>query len=110
MLINPSHELISLQKLTADCKTVGSVHLILQILLPCLITSPNSVKLTIKGGTHTSKAPVTASFKHVLLPLLKRMGIETEYKLNFFGFYPDLFGNIGFTSYPVIIKGFYYFR
>lgn len=99
--IIPSLNAIALQKMTVDCKSVGSVHLILQILLPLLISAPDSIKLTIKGGTHVAYSPMSASAQFVLFPLLKRMGINLEYFLKYFGLFPDMIGLIEIISNPV---------
>ena len=64
--------------------TPGSVHLILQTLLPLLYFSPKtngSFNLGIKGGTMVSFSPSFISQKFVLLPLLKKFGFEVEYSL-----------------------------
>ncbi len=77
------------------------MHLVLQLLLPLLLTADHSIKLTIKGGTHVMKAPVSGSVMHVLLPLLSAMGVKTEYNVKYFGFFPDMMGLLEFVSYPV---------
>ena len=44
-------------KVKADVGTAGSVGLILQAVLPCLLFAPRSTALTLKGGTDVSRAP-----------------------------------------------------
>lgn len=42
---------------TADTKTAGSVTLLLQVALPCLLFGNTTSSLTLCGGTNTEMAP-----------------------------------------------------
>ncbi|CAK9297021.1 unnamed protein product [Gordionus sp. m RMFG-2023] len=68
----------------ADAKTAGSVSLLLQVSLPCLIFAKpnppsnhsfnnniNHTTLTLKGGTNADMAPPIDFTSHILLPILK---------------------------------------
>ena len=59
--------------------TAGSILLILQAILPCVLYLPSTVPLcvTIEGGTNVSKSPSIEHASQVLLPLLStKLGIH----------------------------------
>lgn len=68
--------------------TAGSATLVLQTLLPALLTAAGSSQLVIDGGTHNPHAPPYEFLAHSYLPLLHRMGATVTVALKRAGFYP----------------------
>ena len=86
---------------TVDVKTAGSVTLLLQVLMPAAIFTPEQVNLKLIGGTTVKWSPPIPSVQNILLPLLKRMGILTQMELITHGFYPKGGGIIDVKVDPV---------
>ena len=68
--------------------TAGSATLVLQTVLPALLTASGPSTLTLEGGTHNPWAPPYDFLERVFLPLLGRMGAGVTPKLERRGFYP----------------------
>jgi RNA 3'-terminal phosphate cyclase (ATP) len=68
--------------------TAGSATLVLQTVLPALITAPGPSELTLEGGTHNPWAPPFDFLDRVFLPLLARFGPRVMTELDRPGFYP----------------------
>jgi RNA 3'-terminal phosphate cyclase (ATP) len=68
--------------------TAGSSTLVLQTILPALITAAGPSKLTLEGGTHNMQAPPFDFLKKTFLPLLNRLGPKVTVNLERYGFYP----------------------
>jgi RNA 3'-terminal phosphate cyclase (ATP) len=71
--------------------TAGSATLVLQSALPALLISDDQdrqTRLTLEGGTHNPFAPPFDFLAKAFLPLLERMGVRIEVKLERYGFYP----------------------
>lgn len=68
--------------------TAGSATLVLQTVLPVLLTAPGPSELTLEGGTHNPWAPPLDFLERALLPIVRRMGPEIETSLQRHGFYP----------------------
>jgi RNA 3'-terminal phosphate cyclase (ATP) len=68
--------------------TAGSTTLVLQTVLPALLSAdgPSSVELV--GGTHNPMAPPFDFLQHAFAPLLHRMGASLALELRTHGFYP----------------------
>jgi RNA 3'-terminal phosphate cyclase (ATP) len=74
--------------------SAGSLGLILQaILLPLAMANGDSA-VTLRGGTHVPYAPPATYVEFVLLPLLKRVGVEAHLDVIRWGFYPAGGGEI----------------
>ena len=94
----PGTNSIKRDEYVADCKTPGSVHLIAQMTLPCLLFQEMAqCKLVIKGGTLVSNSPPAHSYEHVFLPMIRKMGVGVEYKVAKHGLFPDNVGEVEFT-------------
>jgi RNA 3'-terminal phosphate cyclase (ATP) len=90
--------LIKRKEYSAECSTVGSIHLISQMLLPCLLFQEEpECKLTITGGTIVNNSPPAHSYEHTLLPMLRNMGVGIDYKIKNHGLYPDTKGKVELT-------------
>ncbi len=68
--------------------TAGSACLVLQSILPALITASGPFELRIGGGTHNPFAPPYDYLERVFLPQLARMGARVEITLERPGFFP----------------------
>jgi RNA 3'-terminal phosphate cyclase (ATP) len=74
--------------------TAGSCTLVLQTVLPALLTARGPSFLRISGGTHNTAAPSVDFLKRAFLPLIARMGPTVTLSLPRFGFYPRGGGSI----------------
>jgi RNA 3'-terminal phosphate cyclase (ATP) len=68
--------------------TAGSATLVLQTVLPVLMTAGGPSRLTLEGGTHNPWAPPWDFLERVFLPIVGRMGPKIETALERPGFYP----------------------
>lgn len=68
--------------------TAGSATLVLQTILPALLTADGPSEITIEGGTHNPFAPPFDFLKKSFLPLVNQMGPTVEVELIRPGFFP----------------------
>jgi RNA 3'-terminal phosphate cyclase (ATP) len=68
--------------------TAGSTGLVLQTVLPPLLTASAPSVLTLEGGTHNPWAPPFDFLARAFLPILGRMGAMVDARLDRAGFYP----------------------
>lgn len=68
--------------------TAGSATLVLQTVLPALLTANAPSTLSLEGGTHNPWAPPFDFLAESWLPLVRRMGARVELLLERRGFYP----------------------
>jgi RNA 3'-terminal phosphate cyclase (ATP) len=68
--------------------TAGSTSLVLQTVLPALLTAPGNSVVSVEGGTHNTKAPPFDFLERVFVPLLNRMGAKVTVRLERYGFFP----------------------
>jgi RNA 3'-terminal phosphate cyclase (ATP) len=68
--------------------SAGSTTLVLQTILPALMTANGPSHVTLQGGTHNSLAPPFDFLRRAFLPLVHRMGPEIDATLVRAGFYP----------------------
>ena len=68
--------------------TAGSACLVLQTVLPPLLTADGPSRLVLEGGTHNPWAPPFDFLKKAFLPLLHKMGARVSTKIERHGFYP----------------------
>jgi RNA 3'-terminal phosphate cyclase (ATP) len=80
--------------------TAGSTTLVLQTILPALMTAAGASRVVIEGGTHNPAAPPFDFLARVFLPLVSRMGPRIEAVLERPGFYPAGGGRIAITIEP----------
>lgn len=83
-----------------DVGTAGSTTLMLQSLLPVITFIPGEVELELRGGTNNPWAPPIDYVQHVLLPILRIMGVRAEIELVRRGFYPRGMGIIKLKTRP----------
>lgn len=80
--------------------TAGSATLVLQTVLPALMTGSAPSHLTLEGGTHNPYAPPFDFLEKSFLPFLKKMGAEISCHLDRPGFYPAGGGRFTVTVTP----------
>lgn len=68
--------------------TAGSTSLVLQTVLPALLTASRSSDLRLEGGTHNPRAPTFECLAKAYLPLIARMGPRISIELERAGFEP----------------------
>jgi RNA 3'-terminal phosphate cyclase (ATP) len=81
--------------------TAGSATLVLQTVLPALLTAGGPSELTLEGGTHNPFAPPFDFLARAYLPLLCRTGPRVELTLERHGFFPAGGGRITARVEPV---------
>jgi RNA 3'-terminal phosphate cyclase (ATP) len=74
--------------------TAGSCTLVLQTVLPALLTAAGESRVRITGGTHNRGSPPFDFLARSFLPLLRRMGAQVEIDLTSYGFFPRGGGEI----------------
>lgn len=90
-----------------DIGTAGSATLVLQTVLPPLLTAPGPSTLVLEGGTHNPQAPPFDFLARTFLPLIGRMGPEVDARLERHGFFPAGGGRFTVTVRPArILSGF----
>lgn len=72
----------------------GSTTLVLQTLLPPLVTAEAGSSLAVEGGTHNPFAPPFDFVAKTFLPAIQRMGPVIDARLDRHGFYPAGGGRI----------------
>jgi RNA 3'-terminal phosphate cyclase (ATP) len=68
--------------------TAGSATLVLQTVLPSLLTASGTSTLILEGGTHNPLAPPFDFLARSFMPLIRRMGPSVELDLRTPGFFP----------------------
>ncbi|MEZ6093519.1 MAG: RNA 3'-terminal phosphate cyclase [Pirellulaceae bacterium] len=86
--------------------TAGSTTLVLQTVLPALISAHAPSTVTIEGGTHNPLAPPFEFLEKAFVPLVNRLGPHVEINLEQHGFYPAGGGRIVAKVSPAPIQGF----
>ena len=80
--------------------SAGSACLVLQTVLPALLTAGGPSTVTIEGGTHNPMAPPFDYIAEAFVPLLERMGARVELRLQQYGFYPAGGGRLTVSVVP----------
>ena len=73
---------------TFSIGSAGSTTLVLQTVLPALLTAGGPSLLTLEGGTHNPHAPPIDFLEKAFVPLVNRMGPNVSVTLERAGFYP----------------------
>lgn len=84
-----------------DVGSAGSAGLVLQTVLPALLTAGGPSRLVLEGGTHNPWAPPFDFLERAFLPLIERMGPRLEARLDRPGFYPAGGGRFTVEVEPV---------
>ncbi len=69
--------------------SAGSTTLVLQTILPALLSAPAASSVDLEGGTHNGMAPSFDFLRLSFAPLLARIGVGLELNLERHGFYPN---------------------
>lgn len=83
-----------------DVGTAGSTSLVLQTIIPSLIFSKEKTSVILKGGTHVPFSPSYDYIADVFAPVLVKIGIRMELKIESYGFYPKGGGRIRVDIFP----------
>lgn len=83
-----------------DIGTAGSVTLVLQTVLPPLLSANEPSSLVILGGTHNLHAPPFDFLDRAFLPLVNRLGHRVRAYLDRPGFYPAGGGQMSVVIEP----------
>lgn len=81
--------------------SAGSTTLVLQTILPALITADGPSLLRVAGGTHNPAAPPFDFFARTFVPCINRMGPQVAAKLLRYGFVPAGGGEVEVSVAPV---------
>ncbi|UCB60535.1 MAG: RNA 3'-terminal phosphate cyclase [Candidatus Bathyarchaeota archaeon] len=87
--------------LHAEIGTAGSIPMLLLTILPLCAIAKETVRIHVtRGGTDVRYAPTINYIKHVLLPVLEQMGLETRLDVKKYGYYPKGMGEISLEVQP----------
>lgn len=76
-------------RIEAEIGTAGSIPMLLMAVLPICAFAESAVDLHItKGGTDVQHSPTVNYLRFVLLPTLKRMGLNANLTVHKYGYYP----------------------
>lgn len=84
-----------------DIGTAGSTTLVLQTVLPALMTAREPSSLLLEGGTHNPLAPPFEFLRYAFLPLLRRLGARVGATLERPGYAPAGGGRVRVSVTPV---------
>ena len=88
-------------RVEALIETAGSIPMLLLAALPICLFADNPVRLHVaKGGTDTTHAPTINYMRNVLLPALKKMGVEADITVQKYGYYPKGMGEATMATKP----------
>ncbi len=80
--------------------TAGSATLVLQTVLPALLTASGKTTLLLEGGTHNPLAPPFDFLARAFVPLINRMGAQVSVELLRPGFFPAGGGKLRVSIEP----------
>jgi len=83
-----------------DIGSAGSCTLVLQTILPALVTAEGKSRIVIEGGTHNPFAPPYDFLVKVFLPIINKIGPNVKIELKRPGFYPAGGGKISVSVKP----------
>jgi len=85
---------------SADTQTAGSVCLIMQLAIPCLVFADKPSTLVLRGGTNADMAPPIDFYIDVFKPIASKFGIDFDCQLVRRGFYPKGGGEVKVSVNP----------
>jgi RNA 3'-phosphate cyclase len=90
-------------KIDSEIGTAGSIPMLLMTVLPICVFAEQAVELHVsKGGTDVSHSPTINYIRFVLLPTLKKMGLDACLTISKYGYYPKGMGEVTLTVNPPI--------
>jgi len=85
----------------AEIGTAGSIPMLLLTILPLCAFAKHTVRVHItRGGTDVRHSPTINYLRHVLLPMLGRMGLKTSLNIEKYGYYPKGMGEVSLEVQP----------
>lgn len=85
----------------AEIGTAGSIPMLLLTILPLCIFVKQTLRVHIvKGGTDVRHAPTINYIRHVLLPVLAQMGLNSSLTIHKYGYYPKGMGEVSLVVQP----------
>jgi len=85
----------------AEIGTAGSIPMLVMTVLPLCAFARRPVRLrVVKGGTDVRNAPTVNYLRHVLLPVLGRMGLRASLTVHRYGYYPKGMGEVSLEVEP----------
>lgn len=84
--------------------TAGSAGLVLQTVLPILLSGSGPSSVEVSGGTHNESSPPAQFLERAFLPLVARMGPAIGFALERWGFYPAGGGRYRVTLAPAPLR------
>jgi len=82
-------------EIRAEIGTAGSISMLLLTILPLCSYAKGAVSVqVVKGGTDVRHAPTINYLKHVLMPILERMGLKASLTIRKYGYYPKGVGEV----------------
>ncbi|XP_047353777.1 RNA 3'-terminal phosphate cyclase-like isoform X1 [Vespa velutina] len=87
----------------AALPTNGSICLLAQIALPCVLFLPqkSDILLILKGGTNVTMAPHIEYLTEVIRPILNKFGADFDFVILKRGYYPDGVGTVHLRITPI---------
>jgi RNA 3'-terminal phosphate cyclase (ATP) len=90
-------------KVDAEIGTAGSIPMLLMTVLPICAFAEQAVELHVsKGGTDVSHSPTINYIRFILLPTLKKMGLDADLTIRKYGYYPKGMGEVTLIVNPPI--------
>jgi len=88
-------------RVEVEIGTAGSIPMLIMTVLPICLFAEKAVILHVsKGGTDVSHSPTMNYIRSVLLPILRRMGVDAILTVHKYGYYPKGMGEITLTVEP----------
>ncbi|MEJ2241390.1 MAG: RNA 3'-terminal phosphate cyclase [Candidatus Bathyarchaeota archaeon] len=82
-------------EIRAEIGTAGSIPMLILTILPICSQAKGDVKITVvNGGTDVPYSPTINYLKHILLPILQRMGLNASLAIKRYGYYPKGMGKV----------------
>ena len=82
----------------AEIGTAGSIPMLLLTALPICLFAKGTVRVHVaKGGTDVTHSPTINYMRNVLLPVLKKMGVDADIAVHKYGYYPKGMGDVTLT-------------
>ena len=88
-------------RIEAEIGTAGSIPMLLMTVLPICAYANKPVDLFVtKGGTDVTHSPTINYMRFVLLPVLRKMGLNATIKVRKYGYYPKGNGEVTASIEP----------
>ncbi|XP_069794106.1 RNA 3'-terminal phosphate cyclase [Narcine bancroftii] len=84
----------------ADTKTAGSVCLLMQVSIPCVLFAAAPSELILRGGTNAEMAPQIDYTLQVCKPIIEKFGFQFNCDLKMRGYYPRGGGEVRIKLSP----------